>query len=217
MTAMDRIRPFDYRAGLVTVEAGISIDALLRFVLPRGWFPAVSPGTGFATIGGAIANDVHGKNHPSARGFVRSIRILTPDLGVVIAEPQRHSDLFWATAGGLGLTGIVLEATLQLMRVPTAQMRSTPIAPATSTRCSTSCGAMLGATGTRSPGWTEQPGGARGQDPESLRPDVAELRRRGARTVELAEIDARVPERHEAVVGDIFERLGTDRHRSCGR
>jgi decaprenylphospho-beta-D-ribofuranose 2-oxidase len=78
MTAMDRIRPFDYRAGLVTVEAGISIDALLRFVLLRGWFPAVSPGTGFATIGGAIANDVHGKDHPSARGFVRSIRILTP-------------------------------------------------------------------------------------------------------------------------------------------
>jgi decaprenylphospho-beta-D-ribofuranose 2-oxidase len=125
MTALGRIRALDDRTGLVTVEAGISIDALLHFVLPRGWFLAVSPGTRFATIGGAIANDVHGKNHPSVGGFcqhVRSIKLLTPAHGVVTAEPRRDPDLFWATAGGLGLTGIMLEVTLQLMRVQTSRM-----------------------------------------------------------------------------------------------
>jgi decaprenylphospho-beta-D-ribofuranose 2-oxidase len=125
-TRMNRISAFDQDAGLVTCEAGVSLEQLMTAALPDGWFVPVSPGTRQVTVGGAIAADVHGKNHHRAGSFaahVRSFDLLPP------AAPQRHvtpgaePDLFWATAGGMGLTGIILRATIQLSKVETSRVR----------------------------------------------------------------------------------------------
>lgn len=102
--------------GLVTLGAGVSVDALLQYAIPRGWFIPVTPGTRQVTMGGAFAADVHGKNHHVDGSFarhVRALRILTPT-GLFTCSPTEHADLFWATAGGMGLTGIILDLDLQL-------------------------------------------------------------------------------------------------------
>jgi decaprenylphospho-beta-D-ribofuranose 2-oxidase len=109
-----------FEDGVVTVEAGISLGRLIDFVLPQGWFLPVSPGTQHVTVGGAIASDVHGKNHHRDGSFsshVLSLTLETPN-GTVTLEPG--SDGFQATAGGMGLTGVVTEATLRLLRVESA-------------------------------------------------------------------------------------------------
>jgi decaprenylphospho-beta-D-ribofuranose 2-oxidase len=121
MTAMDRVLDFDTDAGTITLEAGASLAEVIRRVLPRGWFPAVVPGTGEVTVGGAIAADVHGKNHHVDGGFcdhVTAFRLVTGAGEVHDVTPAGDPDLFRATAGGMGLTGIVTEATLRLRRVP---------------------------------------------------------------------------------------------------
>lgn len=105
--------------GLITVGSGVSIDEIIRIGLPQGWFVPVTPGTRQVSIGGAIAADVHGKNHHVDGSFanhVREMRIATP-AGEITCSPHLNSDLFWATMGGVGLTGFVLEATVQLLRV----------------------------------------------------------------------------------------------------
>jgi len=122
-TRLSSIRALDTSRGIVTVEAGVSIGALIRAVLPHGWFPAVTPGTRNVTVGGAIACDVHGKNHHRDGGFCRhvtSLELLTPAGETISLSPRNGGGAFWATAGGLGLTGIVVAATLQLRRVETA-------------------------------------------------------------------------------------------------
>ena len=127
MVCLDGILAFDAASGRVTVEAGVSLDRLLRTTVPSGWFLASTPGTRFVTVGGAVANDVHGKNHHrdgSIRHAVRSLQLLTPAAGTpVTVGPGDDAGLFAATAGGLGLTGIILAATLQLDPVETAWMR----------------------------------------------------------------------------------------------
>lgn len=107
--------------GVVTVEAGVSLHELLKVTIPRGWFIPVTPGTRQVSIGGAIAADVHGKNHHvdgSIGDHVLSMRIATP-VGALDISPTHHADLFWATIGGMGLTGVVTSVTLRLTPIET--------------------------------------------------------------------------------------------------
>jgi decaprenylphospho-beta-D-ribofuranose 2-oxidase len=122
---MDRIGTIDPDTGAVEVESGVSLDALLRIGLTSGWFLPVSPGTRQVTVGGAIAADIHGKNHHadgSFCGHVTSVRLATPT-GVHDVGPQSNPDLFWATAGGMGLTGVITSARVMMRRVETSWMR----------------------------------------------------------------------------------------------
>jgi decaprenylphospho-beta-D-ribofuranose 2-oxidase len=123
VTALDRVLSLDVEGGVVTVEAGISLDRLASAMLPFGWFLPVTPGTAFVTVGGAIASDVHGKNHHRDGGFcdhVTRLVLVTP--GGARLELAPGDDLFEATAGGMGLTGVVVEATVGLLRVETASI-----------------------------------------------------------------------------------------------
>ena len=125
MTGLTGIDALDLERGCATVEAGVSLDALLRLLIPLGWTLPVTPGTRFVTVGGAIANDVHGKNHFADGSFcdhVRSLELLTPTGSVVTADRTSNADVFGATSGGLGLTGFILRATLELTRVETSWM-----------------------------------------------------------------------------------------------
>src|SRR5205823_292291 len=114
MTGLTQIRELDLERGRVTVDAGLSLAAILDLIVPKGWFVPVTPGTKFVTVGGAIACDVHGKNHHVDGSFCR--HVLSLDLLLPSGEMRtltRESDEFWATAGGMGLTGVVLRATLE--------------------------------------------------------------------------------------------------------
>jgi decaprenylphospho-beta-D-ribofuranose 2-oxidase len=125
MTGRDRMLTFDAEVGLIVVEAGMSLDRLMRVSVPKGWFVPVSPGTRFVTVGGAIAADIHGKNHHHQGTFcqhVRSIDLLTADGDIRSVGPDAEPELFWATAGGMGLTGIVLRAAIQLIPIRTSAM-----------------------------------------------------------------------------------------------
>ncbi len=115
---LDRMLDFDPETGWLWCEAGVSIEDLIRVFLPRGWFPPVVPGTQFVTLGGAIANDIHGKNHHVDGTFcdhVRRFELLTASGEIVRCEPG--SPLFDATVGGLGLTGLILSVELKLCPV----------------------------------------------------------------------------------------------------
>lgn len=117
MTRLDRMLAFDAATGVLEVEAGARIGEIAAIFAPRGWLPAVMPGTGFATVGGCIGQDVHGKNHHHAGSFcqhVVSLRLLTAD-GEREVTPHKAPELFRATAGGLGQTGIILSARIRLM------------------------------------------------------------------------------------------------------
>ncbi|MFJ8883169.1 FAD-binding protein [Streptomyces sp. NPDC102402] len=123
MTALDRIRAIDAVAGTVVCDAGVSLHRLMETLLPLGWFLPVSPATRQVTVGGAIGSDVHGRNHRTAGSFARHVRaleLLTADGEVRTVLPG--TDLFGATAGGLGLTGVILSATLGLRPVATSLM-----------------------------------------------------------------------------------------------
>jgi decaprenylphospho-beta-D-ribofuranose 2-oxidase len=110
--------------GVVTVGAGASLDELLTECIPQGWFLPVTPGTRQVTVGGAVGADVHGKNHHVDGSFgrhVREMRIVTPS-GAATISPERDGELFWATIGGMGLTGIVTSVTLALLKIETDQV-----------------------------------------------------------------------------------------------
>lgn len=117
---LDRIVDFDAERGVVTCEAGVLLSAILERVVPKGWFLPVLPGTQYVTVGGAIANDIHGKNH-HVRGtfgrWVRSFDLARSDGSVVTCSPEGNSGLFAATIGGLGLTGVITRAEIGLVRV----------------------------------------------------------------------------------------------------
>jgi decaprenylphospho-beta-D-ribofuranose 2-oxidase len=121
-----RILSLDPGTGIVTAEAGVSLEDLMVAGLPHGWFVPVSPGTRQVTVGGAIAADVHGKNHHVAGSFAR--HVLSFDLVLPTGQsrtysPTRDSHLFWATCGGMGLTGLITQATIQLKRVETSRVK----------------------------------------------------------------------------------------------
>ena len=120
---LDRIEILDPARGIVRVGAGTSIDALLRRLLPLGWFPTVVPGTSLVTVGGAIASDIHGKFRLGCfSDAVSTIDLVSPATGPVAVGPD--DDAFWATSGGMGLAGIITGATLELQPVETAYMVS---------------------------------------------------------------------------------------------
>jgi len=123
---MNRITAFDSGTGLVSCETGVSLEQLMVAALPAGWFVPVSPGTRQVTVGGAIAADVHGKNHHRAGSFARHVPwldLLLPGGRQCRVTPESDPDLFWATAGGMGLTGIILRAAVQLTPVATSRVR----------------------------------------------------------------------------------------------
>ena len=117
---LDRYLAFDAATGVLRAEAGVLLDDILRTFLPRGWFLPVTPGTRFVTLGGALANDVHGKNHHVAGTFGRHVtcfELLRSDGARLECSPTRNPELYAATIGGLGLTGLVSWIELQLRRV----------------------------------------------------------------------------------------------------
>jgi len=115
--SLDRFIQYDEGNSQVTCQAGMLLTDLLTFLVPRNKFVQVSPGTAYVTIGGMIANDVHGKNHHMVGSFgnhVESIELLRSDRGIINCSKNENSDLFYASIGGLGLTGVILSATLKL-------------------------------------------------------------------------------------------------------
>ena len=121
MTGMDRFIEFDDASGRLVCEAGLVLRDVQRLTIPRGWGLPVTPGTQMSTVGGAIANDVHGKNHHVCGTFgdhVTRLKLQRTDGSVIECGPDRRPEWFAATVGGLGLTGVVLEAEIQLRRVP---------------------------------------------------------------------------------------------------
>lgn len=131
MTALDRVIAFDPQTGIIRAEAGLSLSELLRIVVPHGWFLPTTPGTRFVTLGGAVANDVHGKNHHAAATFGAAVRRLclhTSTAGALEISPAGNSDLFRATVAGLGLTGLIAWVEVQLVRVPGAYLGAENVA-----------------------------------------------------------------------------------------
>lgn len=118
---LDRYIDFDPASGVLRCEAGVTLAEIIAMALPRGWFPPVTPGTRHVTVGGAVANDVHGKNHHVAGNFghhVMRLELLRSDGSREILHPSTQGGRFEATVGGLGLTGLITWVELQLKRVP---------------------------------------------------------------------------------------------------
>jgi len=118
MTRLDRLISFDAESGILRAEAGIEIGEIARIFAPIGWLPAVMPGTGFATLGGCIANDVHGKNHHGAGSFgthVTEIELLGVKGRLRRITAENNHDIFRATLGGLGQTGVIVAASIRLI------------------------------------------------------------------------------------------------------
>jgi len=128
MRPMNRILAFDAETGLLTAEAGVLLSDMIAHAAPFGFFPAVVPGTQFVTLGGAIANDVHGKNHHRRGTFgchVESFALLRSDGREYRCSAADNPQLFAATIGGMGLTGLILTATIRLMRVTSLDIDET--------------------------------------------------------------------------------------------
>lgn len=120
MRSLDRFISADWQTGVIRAEAGTTLDEVLRLAIPRGWFLSVTPGTKFATLGGAVANDVHGKNHHMRGSFgchVRRLGLSRSDRGHLEVAPGDADGLFASTIGGLGLTGTIDWVELQLMPI----------------------------------------------------------------------------------------------------
>jgi len=127
---LDHFIDFDANGGRVVCESGVLFSEILQLVVPRGWFLPVTPGTKFVTVGGAIANDVHGKNHHRAGTFgchVERLEILRSDGSRVHCSSVENTDMFNATIGGLGLTGVILWAELRLKAIAGPHMTTDTI------------------------------------------------------------------------------------------
>lgn len=130
MRGLDRLIDVDWQQGSLCVEAGITLGEILALAIPRGWFLPVTPGTQFATVGGAIANDVHGKNHHVRGTFGRHVSefgLLRHGEEALTCSPTSHPQLFAATIGGLGLTGIIAWARLSLLPIRSSQLDTTVV------------------------------------------------------------------------------------------
>lgn len=130
MRRLDRLISFDEASGTLECEAGVLLSDLVAILVPRGWFPPVTPGTRMVTIGGMIASDVHGKNHHAVGSFCEHVDWFDLDLGdgrMVRCSPSENTDLFAATCGGMGLTGIIVRASFRMLKIETAFMRQRTI------------------------------------------------------------------------------------------
>ncbi len=119
-SAFEKSVSFDQETGVLSCGAGLSFDEVLKIIIPAGWFLPVTPGTRFVTLGGAIANDVHGKNHHQAGSFgnhVKRLELLRSDGTRLTCSRDQNGDWFQATVGGLGLTGVILRAEIQLKKI----------------------------------------------------------------------------------------------------
>lgn len=124
---LDRMMSFDEATGILRCEAGLTLAEIIEHLLPRGFFFPVTPGTKMITIGGAIAADVHGKNHHSSgsmSAWVNRFSLLTGQNEIIDCSRERNKEAFWATVGGMGLTGMILEAEIRLQRVETAYLQA---------------------------------------------------------------------------------------------
>lgn len=124
-TGMNHLMRFDEERGLLRAEAGASLLDILRVIVPKGWFLPVTPGTKYVTLGGAIANDVHGKNHHCDGAFGRYVtcfELARSDGTRYLCSPEENVDLYRATIGGMGLTGLITWAELQLIPVTSAMI-----------------------------------------------------------------------------------------------
>ncbi|MDF1778348.1 MAG: FAD-binding oxidoreductase [Rhizobiaceae bacterium] len=123
--AEKQILSFDDETGELTCEAGVLLSDILKFAIPRGYFLPVTPGTQFVTVGGAIANDVHGKNHHVRGSFGRHVcqlHLMRSDAPIAVCSPTSNGALFAATIGGMGLTGLMTQVTIRLMKVGSANI-----------------------------------------------------------------------------------------------
>ena len=129
--SLDRFVAFDRDSGVLEAEAGVTLEEVIRIALPHGWFLPTTPGTKYVSLGGAIANDVHGKNHHRAGTFgcwVHDLELARSDGSLIACGPEANTAMFRATVGGLGLTGLITKITLQLVRVPGAFLDSEDVA-----------------------------------------------------------------------------------------
>lgn len=129
MSTLNRFIHADWETGFITAEAGVTLADILRIAIPKGWFLAVTPGTQYVTLGGAIANDVHGKNHHVRGTFgshVEALGLLREQQSLTCSHSE-HSELFSATIGGLGLTGVILWARIQLIPIRSSQIDSNTV------------------------------------------------------------------------------------------
>lgn len=127
-TSLDHFMAFDETQGILTCEAGVSFSTILELIVPKGWFLPVTPGTKFITVGGAIASDVHGKNHHLDGCFsqhLMSFQLMLADGSIVECSRTLRPELFHATCGGMGLTGIILSATFSLKKIESAYIYET--------------------------------------------------------------------------------------------
>ncbi len=125
----DKALDFDTELGILECQAGLTLDHILDFIVPKGWFLPVTPGTKFITVGGAVASDVHGKNHHVDGAF--SNHIVDMDVvtahGLITCSALREPDLFWATCGGMGLTGVITRVKFRLKKIDTAYIKQRQI------------------------------------------------------------------------------------------
>lgn len=130
MRKLNKIISFDEKNGVIIVESGVLLSKILDRVVPQGWFLKITPGTKLITVGGAIASDVHGKNHHVDGCFSNSIiefDLLLPDGRIVNCSSKKNTTFFKHTCGGQGLTGIIINATLQLKKIKSSKIRQTTI------------------------------------------------------------------------------------------
>jgi decaprenylphospho-beta-D-ribofuranose 2-oxidase len=119
----DKILSFDTEQGIFECQSGLTLDKILEVIVPKGWFLPVTPGTKFITVGGAVASDVHGKNHHVDGSFSAHVLEMDVLLGsgeTITCSPQNYTDLFWATCGGMGLTGIITRVKFDLKKIETS-------------------------------------------------------------------------------------------------
>jgi FAD/FMN-containing dehydrogenase len=126
----DKVLAFDEHAGIITCQSGVLLSDLLQIIVPRGWFLPVTPGTKFITVGGAVASDVHGKNHHVDGAFsnqIVSMSVLTGTGETLVCSKDTNAELFWATCGGMGLTGVIMEVKFRLKRIQSSYIRQKQI------------------------------------------------------------------------------------------
>jgi decaprenylphospho-beta-D-ribofuranose 2-oxidase len=130
MRQLNKIFSFDEISGIIDLEAGVLLSEILDFCIPKGWFLKVTPGTKLITVGGAIASDVHGKNHHIDGCFSNSVLefdLLKPNGELVTCSQDQHSELFRNTCGGQGLTGVILKAKLELKSIKSTSIKQTTV------------------------------------------------------------------------------------------